>query len=172
MDISRAKAMSRSRARKRRVGRGTGSRRGKTCGRGQDGARSRSGWSSRGISGGGVPLWRRLPKRGFSNAPFRHDYEIVNVGRLECFPDGATVTREDLRRRGIIKQDSGKGVKILGEGELTRALAVHADAFSGSAAAKIEAAGGSVELVPPPAPPVRNKMRSASTPAGIEGAAE
>ena len=160
MDISRAKRLTSPRARKRRIGRGTGSRRGKTSGRGHNGAKSRSGWSSRGLTGGGVPLWRRLPKGGFSNAPFKTDYGIINVEQLNRFPAGAVVTPEELGRIGMVKQAPSGGVKVLGNGEIDRALTVHANAFSKSAVAKIEAAGGSAELIPGPKPPVRNKMGS------------
>lgn len=159
MDIARAKASVTRRQRRRRVGRGTGSRRGKTSGRGRDGARSRSGWSSRGRTGGPFPLWRRLPKVGFSNAPFKTEYAIVNVGQLSRFEASSQVGPEELRRAGLVKQMPGGGVKVLGDGELDRALTVRANAFSRSAAAKIEAAGGKAELIPRPAPPVRNLMR-------------
>lgn len=160
MDISKAKALVHPRSRRKRIGRGTGSRRGKTSGRGRDGARSRSGWSSRGLSGGGVPMWRRLPKGGFSNAPFKTEYAVVNVARLDRFDDDSRVTPEVLRREGIVRQPPKGGVKILGNGELTKRLTVCADAFSKSAVEKIEAAGGAVELIPGPRPPVRRKMGS------------
>ncbi len=103
MDIGRAKKLTRPRATKKRVGRGTGSRRGKLSGRGRDGAASRAGWSERGISGN-MPLWRRLPKVGFSNEPFKTEYLAVNVSRLNAFPDGAVVTPEELRKAGMAKQ--------------------------------------------------------------------
>ena len=80
MDISKAKKMDKPRKQRIRAGRGTGSRRGKLAGRGMNGARSRSGWSSRGINGGAVPLWRRMPKHGFSNQPHKKEYSVVNVG--------------------------------------------------------------------------------------------
>ena len=160
MDIGRAKASVTRRPKRKRVGRGAGSGHGKTSGRGRDGARSRSGWSSRGLTGGAAPLWRRLPKRGFSNAPFKAEPAVVNVGSLERFEDGAVVGPEELRRAGLVKQAGPGGVKILGEGELHKALTVRADAFSRSAAAKIEAAGGKVELIEPPKPPARNPMRA------------
>lgn len=163
MDIGRAKATVKRRDRKKRIGRGTGSRRGKMSGRGRDGAKSRSGWSSRGMTGGVIPLWRRLPKRGFSNAPFRREYSVINVAVLNRFDAGARVTPEDLERLGLLKQPAASGVKVLGDGELDKALTVRAHAFSKSAVAKIEAAGGTVEIIPPPKPSVRNKMRS-STP--------
>ncbi len=158
MDISKAKALTSPRMRKRRIGRGTGSRRGKTSGRGHNGAKSRSGWSSRGLTGGGVPLWRRLPKGGFSNAPFKTDYGIVNVAQLNGFPAGSVITPEELGRIGMLKQVPNGGLKVLGNGEIDRALTVRANAFSKSAVAKIEAAGGSIELIPGPKRPVRNKM--------------
>ncbi len=114
------------------------------------------------MTGGTVPLWRRLPKRGFSNAPFKTEFSVVNVGQLNRFADGDVVTPETLRETGLVKQPASGGVKVLGDGELTRSLAVRADAFSKSARAKIEAAGGSVELIEGPRPPVRNKMRTAA----------
>ncbi len=112
------------------------------------------------MTGGAVPLWRRLPKVGFSNAPFRTEYSIVNVGQLNRFPDGALVTPQELGKLGIVKQVPNGGVKILGEGELQKALTIRANAFSKSAVAKIESAGGSVDRIAGPRPPVRNKMRS------------
>ncbi len=160
MDIGRAKKLTRPRATKKRVGRGTGSRRGKLSGRGRDGAASRAGWSERGISGN-MPLWRRLPKVGFSNEPFKTEYLAVNVSRLNAFPDGAVVTPEELRKAGMAKQAPDGGVKILGQGELSKALTVKANAFSASAVSKIEAAGGKAEVLPGPKPPVRRKMGSA-----------
>jgi large subunit ribosomal protein L15 len=160
MDIGKAKAIVKRADRRKRVGRGTGSRRGKMSGRGRDGAKSRSGWSSRGMTGGSIPLWRRLPKRGFSNAPFKKEYSVVNVATLNRFDAGATVTPEDLESLGLLKQPARSGVKVLGDGDLEKALTVRAHAFSKSAVAKIEGAGGAVEVIPPPKPSVRNKMRS------------
>lgn len=160
MDIGEAKKRTKPRATKKRIGRGTGSRRGKLSGRGRDGAASRAGWSSRGISGG-LPLWRRLPKVGFSNQPFKTEYLVVNVSRLNAFPDGAVVTPEELRKAGMARQAPDGGIKILGQGELQKALTVRANAFSASAVAKIEAAGGKAEVLPGPKPPARHKMRSA-----------
>jgi large subunit ribosomal protein L15 len=160
MDIGRAKATVTRRPNRKRLGRGAGSGHGKTSGRGHNGARSRSGWSSRGLMGGAAPLWRRLPKRGFSNAPFKAEPAVVNVGSLERFEDGAVVGPEDMKRAGLIKQVGRGGVKVLGDGELHTALTVRADAFSRSAVAKIEAAGGKAEPIEGPRPPVRNPMRS------------
>jgi large subunit ribosomal protein L15 len=125
-----------------------------------DGARSRSGWTSRGQTGGGVPFWRLLPKRGFSNAPFKTVYSIVNVARLNVFEDGSVVTPEALCAAGVLSKLSPDGVKILGNGELSRSLTVRANAFSRSAVEKIQAAGGTVEVIPGAKPPTRNKMRS------------
>jgi large subunit ribosomal protein L15 len=127
----------------RRVGRGMGSGRGKTSGRGTKGQRSGSGYSRmRGFEGGQMPLHRRLPKRGFKN-PFRVEYTVLNVGRLELL-EGDTFDADRLRALGVIKKIQG-GLKILGGGELTRRITVKADAFSQSAEEKIKAAGGTVE---------------------------
>ncbi len=164
MDLADAKKRRDPREKRKRVGRGRGSNRGKTCGRGHNGARSRSGWSSRGMTGGVVPLWRRLPKRGFSNAPFRNEFSVVNVGQLNRFPDGTLVGPEELREEGLVKQMGRSGVKVLGDGELQKALTVRANAFSGSAVEKIEAAGGSTEEIPGPSRPVRNKMKASELP--------
>ncbi|MDP6438183.1 MAG: 50S ribosomal protein L15 [Candidatus Brocadiia bacterium] len=159
MDISEAKSLTHPRKRRKRIGRGHGSGHGKTSGRGMDGARSRSGWSSRGMTGGNLPLFRRLPRVGFSNEPFKKTYTVVNVGRLEVFEPGSEVTPQALRQRGVIKQVSKDGVKVLGTGEVDRPLKVHAHAVSEGARAKIEAAGGSVEIIPGPKKLVRNKMK-------------
>jgi len=94
------------------------------------------------MTGGNIPLWRRLPKRGFTNARFRKEYSVVNVGQLNRFEEGTVVTPRLLEEAGLVKQPASNGVKVLGEGQLTRPLTVRADAFSKSAAAKIEQAGG------------------------------
>ena len=131
----------------KRKGRGTGTGNGTTAGRGMNGQKSRSGGGVRlGFEGGQMPLYRRLPKRGFKN--YNHK-EIVtlNVSQLEqLYEDGATVVSEDLIERGIIK-DTKDGLKILGNGELTKKLTVRANAFSESAKQKIEAAGGKAEVI-------------------------
>jgi len=168
MDIGKAKSLTHARARKRRKGRGVGSGAGKTSGRGHNGARSRSGWTSRGITGGGVPAWRRIPKGGFSNQPFKTEYSVINVGELDRFPDGTVVGPEELRETGLVKRLSNGGLKVLGDGELGKSLTVRANGFSKSAIAKIEAAGGGIELIPGPKPPVRNKMRSRTPRAALE----
>ena len=135
-----------SRHRKVRVGRGMGSKLGKTSGAGNKGQQSRRGYSRRpGFEGGQMPLHRRLPKRGFSN-PFPKEWAVVNVGSLNGFSAGDTVTPESLTERGIVRA-MRNGVKILGDGELKVALTVHAHAFSKSAQEKIAAAGGKVEVL-------------------------
>ena len=128
-----------------RRGRGHGSGNGKTAGKGHKGQKARSGAPRAGFEGGQMPLYRRLPKRGFKN---RNTKEIVaiNVSTLERFENGATVDVAALREAGVVK-NSFDGVKILGNGELTKKLTVKVDAVSASAQAKIEAAGGTVEVI-------------------------
>ena len=136
-----------SRPRKVRVGRGIGSKLGKTAGRGNKGQKSRSGYARRkGFEGGQMPLHRRIPKRGFSN-PFRREWAIVNVAALNAFPKGETITPDALVAAGLVSAAAGGGVKILGDGELKVALTVHAHAFSKSAQEKITAVGGKVEVL-------------------------
>jgi large subunit ribosomal protein L15 len=172
MDISEAKQPQQPRKQRIRAGRGTGSRRGKLAGRGMNGAKSRSGWSSRGINGGAVPLWRRLPKRGFSNQPHRKEFSVDNVGQLERFDADTEITPELLQETGLVKQVANGGIKVLGGGELTRSLSVRADAFSASAVQKIEAAGGTTEVIPGPKPPERNKMGAGREEAGVRAELE
>ena len=130
----------------KRLGRGVGSGLGKTSGKGHKGAKARSGGGKRpGFEGGQMPLVRRLPKRGFFN-PFRTEYVAVNVSRLEVFEDGATVSPVELIQMGIIKKIED-GVKIMGNGELTRKLTVQANKFTATAKEKIEAAGGKAEVI-------------------------
>jgi large subunit ribosomal protein L15 len=134
-----------SRKRKVRVGRGMGSKLGKTAGAGNKGQKSRRGYSRRrGFEGGQMPLHRRIPKRGFNN-PFGSSYAVVNLEELNVFPAGETVTPELLRAHGFVRTQ--QPVKILGDGELKNKLTVHAHAFSASAKEKIAKAGGSAELV-------------------------
>ena len=129
-----------------RVGRGHGSGNGKTAGRGQKGQKSRSGGRTRvGFEGGQMPLYRRLPKRGFNNRNTK-DIVAINVSVLNRFEDGAEVTVESLLASGAISR-AGDGVKILGNGELSKKLTVKVDAVSEGAKAKIEAAGGTVEVI-------------------------
>ena len=129
----------------KRLGRGTGSGLGKTSGKGHKGAKARSGGGKRpGFEGGQMPLTMRLPKRGFTNK-WRVEYATVNVERLNIFEDGATVTPVELVESGILKNVQD-GVKILGNGEITKKLTVKATKFTESAKEKIEAAGGKVEV--------------------------
>jgi len=164
MDITQAKSLQHSRKKRKRIGRGLGSGHGRTATRGNNGARSRSGWSSRGMVGGRTPLFRRLPKVGFSNEPFKKEYSIINVGQLALFEPNTSVTQELLEQQGMLKQVSRDGIKVLGDGELDRPLVVRANGFSRSAKEKIEAAGGKVELIPPPKKPVRHKMKPRTQP--------
>ena len=130
---------------RKRLGRGTGSGLGKTSGKGHKGAKARSGGGKRpGFEGGQMPLTMRLPKRGFTNK-WRVEYATVNVDRLNIFEDGAVVSPVELIQAGILKNVQD-GVKILGNGEITKKLTVQANKFTASAKEKIEAAGGKVEV--------------------------
>ena len=130
-----------------RVGRGHGSGNGKTAGKGHKGQNARSGGGVRpGFEGGQMPLYRRLPKRGFNNARFATNYAIVNVSDLDVFEDGAVVDAAALVESGLVN-DQCDGIKILGNGEISKKLTVHATAFSQSAKEKIEAAGGKAEVM-------------------------
>ena len=132
---------------RRRLGRGTGTGRGKTCGRGHKGAGSRAGASSRSLyEGGQMPLFRRLPKRGFSNYKFATRYEVVNVLQLERFDDGTAVGLEQLSDAGLIDSRKSK-VKILGNGDLTKKLEVAAHKFSKTAEQKIMGCGGTAKVI-------------------------
>ena len=132
---------------RKRVGRGPGSGLGKTSGRGQKGQNSRSGGGVRpGFEGGQSPLFRRLPKRGFSNARFKTTYAVINLSDLDKFEDGATVTPELLKEMGLIKQ-SLDGIKVLGNGTLTKKLNVKAHKFSSVAKEQIEKLGGKAEVI-------------------------
>ena len=133
---------------RKRIGRGAGSGQGKTAGKGHKGqeARARRGMRP-GFEGGQMPLQRRLPKRGFNNI-FRQEVATVNVSAIDAaFENGATVTIEDLVNAGLVKKVLAGGVKVLGNGEITKSLTVKANAFSASAKEKIEAAGGKAEEV-------------------------
>ncbi|HYA63363.1 MAG TPA: 50S ribosomal protein L15 [Candidatus Sulfotelmatobacter sp.] len=135
-----------SRHRKVRVGRGIGSKLGKTAGKGNKGQKSRKGYSRRpGFEGGQMPLHRRIPKRGFHN-PFSREFAVVNVASLNGFAAGETVTPELLLAAGLVRQATER-VKVLGEGDLQHALTVRAHAFSKSAAEKITKAGGKAEIL-------------------------
>jgi large subunit ribosomal protein L15 len=142
-ELTRSKGANRP---KKRVGRGPGSGLGVRAGRGQKGQKSRSGYARRaGFEGGQMPLFRRLPKRGFKN-PFQKQYVVVNVSALNQFDAGTEVTPELLVGSGLVK-DLRDGLRILGEGKLEKKLTVRAHHFSGSARAKIEAAGGTAEVL-------------------------
>ncbi len=131
--------------RRKRVGRGPGSGHGKTSGKGHKGQKARSGGvKGRGFEGGQMPLQMRLPKRGFTNAPFAKEWRIVNVSRLERLEAGSVVTAETLVAAGIVPRGHAP-LKVLGHGSLNKSLTVVADAFSASARTKIEAAGGRAE---------------------------
>ena len=145
MNLSNLKPPAGQTKTRKRVGRGMGNGLGKTSTRGHKGARSISGYSiMRGFEGGQMPLHRRLPKRGFTNI-FKKQYALVNLGRLDKMA-GDTFSADSLMASGIIKK-LGDGLKVLGSGELTRAITVQAHLFSASAKQKIEAAGGKVEVI-------------------------
>jgi large subunit ribosomal protein L15 len=147
MNLSEIRPPAGQKQTKRRIGRGMGSRRGKTSGRGHKGARSVTGYSKmRGFEGGQMPLHRRLPKRGFTNI-FRKEYAVVNLSRLEEL-EGDTFDVARLKELGVVKKLKA-GLKILGTGELTRAITVKAHVFSEAATKKIQAAGGTIEVIPP-----------------------
>jgi large subunit ribosomal protein L15 len=131
---------------KKRLGRGTASGQGKSAGKGQKGQNSRTGGGVRlGFEGGQMPLYRRLPKVGFTNI-WRREYAVVNLGDLDVFENGAVVTPDALKEAGLVKAMKG-GIKILGTGELNKSLTVQAHKFSKTAAEKITAAGGKVEVI-------------------------
>ena len=131
-------------ATRQRVGRGTGSGNGKTSGRGHKGRGQRSGASRRaGYEGGQMPIYRQVPKRGFTNARFRTDYTILNVGLLDAFEDGATVDLEAILAQGLASKTT-ELLKLLGNGDLSTKLTVRAQRFSKTAREKIEKAGGTV----------------------------
>ncbi|MGE0461318.1 MAG: 50S ribosomal protein L15 [Vicinamibacterales bacterium] len=146
MSLNNLKPAPGSKFNRKRVGRGPGSGNGKTAGRGNKGAQSRSGYSyKRGFEGGQMPLHRRVPKRGFNNV-FRTEYEVVNLDQIEArFDTGATVSPDTLRAAGLV--NSRQPVKVLARGEVTKALTVQAHKFSGKAAEKIAAAGGTAEAI-------------------------
>ena len=161
MDLSQVHVGVHKLRKKKRVGRGIGSGHGKTASRGSKGQ-----WASAGakkptplFEGGQMQLFRRIPKRGFSNARFARAFLVVNVGDLDAaYADGDVVDRASLRSKGLAKGPAD-GVRILGQGELTKKLTVKAHHFSKSATEKITAKGGTTEVIPPPKKPVRNKMR-------------
>ena len=147
MDLSNLKPPKGAKHVKKRIGRGQGSGSGKTAGRGHKGAKSRSGFKfKRGFEGGQMPLHRRVPKRGFRN-PFRVEYAVVNLDLLGAkFEAGMVVTPDLMRERGLVPR-ADRPVKVLARGEVGKALTVRAHKFSGKAAEKLKAAGGTTELI-------------------------
>ena len=141
MNLNELKRTAGSTKRSKIVGRGPGSGCGKTCTRGQNGQKSRSGFSlNRGSEGGQMPLYRRLPKKGFNN-PFKTEFSLVNVSALNIFSEGQDVKPEDLAEKGLIR-NTKLSVKILGEGELKVKLKIHASRFSKTAEEKVKKVGG------------------------------
>lgn len=148
MDIQSLSPAENSRFSKKRVGRGIGSGIGKTSGKGHKGQNARSGGGVRvGFEGGQMPLVRKLPRRGFNNAVFAKEYTIVNVSDLNKFENNAVVDVNALKEAGIVNKVAQYGIKVLGNGNLEKALTVKADKFSASAVSKIEKAGGKTEEV-------------------------
>ena len=137
------------RKKRKRIGRGVGSGHGKTASKGHKGHSSRQGFKQNLVSEGGqTPIIRRVPKRGFVNGAFRKHFAIVNLAALEaCFEAGAVVNEAVLRARGLVKGRHDDGVKILGDGAITKSFTVHAEKFSASATEKLAAAGGSAVVV-------------------------
>ncbi len=148
MDLTNLKPPKGAKHASKRVGRGQGSGNGVTAGRGEKGAKSRSGFKhKRGFEGGQMPLHRRAPKRGFFNQ-FRVEYAVVNLDAIaDRFEAGAVVTPELLREKGLLKGASGQLVKVLARGDVSKAFTVRAHKFSGKAAEKIAAAGGTAEPI-------------------------
>ena len=146
MELSNLKPKKGARHAKKRIGRGPGSGHGKTAGRGEKGQKSRSGYSRMlGFEGGQMPLHRRLPKRGFTNI-FKKEHAVVNLSDLERFDNGSTVDESVLRKAGLVK-GRVDGIKVLGNGKLTKKLTVHAVRFSEAARKQIEAAGGTCQEI-------------------------
>jgi large subunit ribosomal protein L15 len=146
MNLSQLKPPPGQKHKKRRLGQGMGTGRGKFSGRGAKGAKSISGYSRmRGFEGGQMPLHRRLPKRGFTNI-FKKEYAIVNVSSLEKL-EGDSFDAQSLLKLGVIRKLKNDGLKVLGSGELTRKITVKADIFSKSALDKIQAVGGTAEVI-------------------------
>src|SRR3954469_6997024 len=146
MELGKLKPKKGARHAKKRVGRGPGSGHGKTAGRGEKGQKSRSGYSRMlGFEGGQMPLHRRLPKRGFTNI-FKTEHAVVNLSDLERFDNGATIDECTLRQAGLVK-GKNDGIKVLGNGKLSKKLTVQATKFSETARKQIEAAGGTCQEI-------------------------
>jgi large subunit ribosomal protein L15 len=161
MDLSTIHHGAKRRTRKKRVGRGIGSGMGKTATRGHKGQWTQAGANRPGplFEGGQMPLFRRIPKRGFSHASWDKRFQILNVGDLDAFDAGSTIDPDSLRAAGLLKH-AADGLRILGDGELTKRLTIKAHHFSKSALEKIKAQGGTAEIIPPPKKPKRNKMKT------------
>jgi len=161
MDLSTVHQGVHKHKKKKRVGRGPGSGHGKTASRGSKGQ-----WASAGakkptvlFEGGQMQLFRRIPKRGFSQATWAKEFLVVNIGDIDAaFKDGDTVDRDALRKAGLAKGPAD-GVRVLGTGDVTKRLVIKAHHFSKSAAEKITAKGGTADIIPPPKKPKRNKMK-------------
>ncbi len=149
MNLAEAKALGLKFPERKRIGRGVGSGLGKTSGRGHKGAKSRAGWSRRiGWEGGQMPLYRRLPKVGFNNKNFEKVFTVVNVSDLSVFDVGSVVDLAAVLARGLTsKEKHSELFKVLGDGDLQKALTLRVDAITASARAKVEKAGGKVELI-------------------------
>ena len=146
MELGKLKPKKGARHAKKRVGRGPGSGHGKTAGRGEKGQKSRTGFSRmRGFEGGQMPLHRRLPKRGFTNI-FKKVHAVVNLSDLERFDNGSTIDESALRQAGLVK-GKNDGIKVLGNGKLSKKLTVQATRFSETARKQIEAAGGTCQEI-------------------------
>ena len=151
MNLTEVKSAKTGRTKRKRIGRGPGSGMGKTASRGSKGNTARTGWSRRrSFEGGQTPLFRKLPIKGFKNGRFKVVYTPINVSALNAFDDGATVTVEEMRQKGIVHKNANSETvkfKILGNGDLERKLNVKISAISKTAKEKIEAAGGTCEIV-------------------------
>jgi len=149
MNIAQAKALGIGRPERKRKGRGVGSGLGKTSGRGHKGAKARSGWSRRiGWEGGQMPIYRRLPKVGFNNKNFEKVYTVINVADLDNFEAGATVNLAAVLAKGLTSKEKHSDLfKVLGNGEVSKAVTVEVDAITASAREKIERAGGKVVVI-------------------------
>ncbi len=161
MNLTSVHQGAQKRKKKRRVGRGIGSGQGKTAGLGHKGQYASAGARLPGITfvGGQTPLFRRIPKRGFSNGMFADKFNVVNVGDIDAlFAAGEEVTPDTLAQKGLAKKQAD-GVRILGVGEVTKKLKITANHFSKSALEKIQAKGGEAVVIPPKKKPVRNKMK-------------
>ena len=161
MDLSTVHHGIEKRTQKKRVGRGPGSGHGKTASRGSKGQYASAGAKKPAFTfeGGQMPLFRRMPKRGFSHETWDRKFHVVNVGDIDkAFNDGEVVNAASLKRVGLANGPA-EGIRVLGQGEVTKKLIIKADHFTKSADEKIKAKGGTTELIPPPKKPVKNKMK-------------